>query len=136
MKLFYFFLFSFFLILLFAIMSSAQLNETNLTITSKIPTCERNDTIKIFKEVLNATEIERYIKDVENLYNNCSLDFVRAENCPAAWLELKDHNKNLALERDNLIKENGKLRGFEISFYIACGILVILAITLIIKSFK
>jgi len=117
----------------------AQENQTdNSTIISiqKLPTCERNDTIKIFKEVMNSTEIEQYIKEVENLYNNCSLDYIRGENCGAAWLDLADHNANLANDKNDLLKEVGRLEGYKISFFVLSGILFVLSIILIFKSLK
>lgn len=133
-------LFAFFVLIAFSIpLVLAQGNQTdNNTIISiqKLPTCEGNDTIKIFKEIMNSTEIEQYIREVENIANNCSLDYIRGENCGAVWLDLVDHNANLAKERDDLLKEVGKLEGYKISFFVVSGILFFLAILLIIKSFK
>ncbi|HUS49086.1 MAG TPA: hypothetical protein VMZ91_02920, partial [Candidatus Paceibacterota bacterium] len=64
------FLFLFFIFIGSSLISAQETNQTdNQTVVispSPTPTCERNDTIKIFKEVMNATEIEQYIREVES----------------------------------------------------------------------
>jgi hypothetical protein len=134
-------LFVFFISIVFS-MSFIYAQETNQTdnntiiLIQKLPTCERNDTIKIFREIMNSTEIEQYIKEVENFYNNCSLDYIRGKNCGAVWLDLVDHNANLAKERNDLLKEVGRLESFRTSFYTLEIILFILAVILIFNAFK
>jgi len=134
--LFLFFIFLVSIPLIYAQENNQTDNQTVVISPSPTPTCERNDTIKIFKEVMNATEIEQYIREVESIQNNCSLDYIRGKNCPAAWLDLADHNSILASKNDDLLKEVGRLEGFKIGFYIFSVLLSISAIILIIKSFR
>lgn len=128
-------LFAFFILIAFSI-PFVYAQENQFVSIQKLPTCEGNDTIKIFKEVMNSTEIEQYIKEVENIANNCSLDYIRGKNCGAVWLDLVDHNANLAKERDDLLKEVGKLEGFRTSFYTLAIVLFVLALILIFKGLK
>ena len=86
-------------------------------------------------EISNLTICNQNVKnlteendDLYSLYNNCSLDYHRGENCPIIVSLLKDNNEKLSGNLHACLESKGR---FQTGFFVALGILFVIGALII-----